>query len=385
MKVAFFFDAIIYKDEKNDYYGMTFYYDFFKKRYLDIFDNMVVSMRVKNKNEATTNISGYRILNGENLEVKPIENYKEIPDAIKRKSKIKKEVDDIVKNVDKVIIRMPSVIGMFACDSAKKYNKPYMIEMVACPFDGYSNHTNAIGKIMAPIMFLLNRKYIKKAPNVLYVTSEFLQKRYPNNNNTIACSDVVLKEFSSNILDERKEKILKKLDTKNIIVSTVASVGLKYKGQEFVMEAISKLKGKVNIKYKIAGAGDDTRLRNIAKKLEIEDNVEFLGSLTHDKVFDLLDNTDIYIQPSLQEGLPRALIEAMSRACPAIASRTGGIPELLDQKYIFEKKNVKQLVKLLENLNKEELIIQAEKNFNKALEFESEKLNKKRAEFYKSL
>ena len=303
----------------------------------------------------------------------------------KRKSKIKKEVDDIVKNVDKVIIRMPSVIGMFACDSAKKYNKPYMIEMVACPFDGYSNHTNAIGKIMAPIMFLLNRKYIKKAPNVLYVTSEFLQKRYPNNNNTLACSDVVLKEFSSNILDERKEKILKKLDTNNIIVSTVASVGLKYKGQEFVMEAISKIKEKVNKKYKIAGAGDDTRVWNIAKKLEIEDNVEFLGSLTHDKVFDLLDNTDIYIQPSLQEGLPRALIEAMSRACPAIASRTGGIPELLDQKYIFEKKNVKQLFKLLENLNKEELIIQAEKNFNKALEFESEKLNKKRAEFYKSL
>ena len=45
----------------------------------------------------------------------------------------------------------------------------------------------------------------------------------------------------------------------------------------------------------------------------------------------MLDTCDIYVQPSLQEGLPRALIEAMSRGCPCIGARTAGIPELLPE------------------------------------------------------
>ena len=42
-----------------------------------------------------------------------------------------------------------------------------------------------------------------------------------------------------------------------------------------------------------------------------------------------LDEIDLYLQPSFQESLGRALIEAMSRACPAIGSTIGGIPDLL--------------------------------------------------------
>ena len=46
-------------------------------------------------------------------------------------------------------------------------------------------------------------------------------------------------------------------------------------------------------------------------------------------VLNWLDDIDIYVQPSFQEGLPRALVEAMSGGRPAFASTTGGIPELL--------------------------------------------------------
>lgn len=385
MKAAFFFDTVLLKDDNNDYYGMTLYYEFFKERYVEIFEKIVVSTRVKNKMQEKSNISGYKKTNGDNVDVQPIYSYSEIPDAIKNYKKIQKEIDSVVKSVDKIIVRMPSIIGMFACNSAKKYNKPYLIEMVACPWEGYKNHTHWAGKIIAPIMFLLNRKYIKEANNVLYVTNDFLQKRYPNNKNNIACSDVVLEEFDSQILEKRKNKINNQKQDDTIVLSTVASVSLKYKGQEFVMQAISKLKSDFKIKYYLAGGGDDTRLKNIAKKLDIEENVEFLGSLTHDKVFELLDNTDVYIQPSLQEGLPRALIEAMSRACPAIGSKTGGIPELLDRDFIFEKKNVKQLITILENLNKDNLLKQAEKNWNKALGFDNEALCERRKKFYESI
>ena len=44
----------------------------------------------------------------------------------------------------------------------------------------------------------------------------------------------------------------------------------------------------------------------------------------------------VYIQPSRIEGLPRALIEAMSRGCACVGSSVGGIPELLNNQYIHE-------------------------------------------------
>jgi len=56
-----------------------------------------------------------------------------------------------------------------------------------------------------------------------------------------------------------------------------------------------------------------------------------------------LDEIDIYLQPSLAEGLPRSLIEALSRGCPIIASRCGGIPELLDDECLIRPGVVSEL------------------------------------------
>lgn len=59
----------------------------------------------------------------------------------------------------------------------------------------------------------------------------------------------------------------------------------------------------------------------------IADSVIFLGSIEDSRI--ALEATDIYTHISLQEGLPLALLEAMSKGLPIIASRTGGIPEAI--------------------------------------------------------
>ena len=97
-----------------------------------------------------------------------------------------------------------------------------------------------------------------------------------------------------------------------------------------------------------------------------------------------MDTLDILVIPSFQEGLPRALIEAMSRGCPAVGARTGGIPELIGQNLLHRPGDYRKLAddieKLLEN---EELCIQiAKNNFENAKQYAKENLDSRRTKFW---
>lgn len=118
-------------------------------------------------------------------------------------------------------------------------------------------------------------------------------------------------------------------------------------------------------------------------ELKLEDEVQILGAIQHHEVFDFLEKLDVYIHPSLTEGMPRALIEAMSVGCPAMGSDTGGIPELLSKECLFQPGDVEQIVSRISNLNSEKMIQMARTNFEKAAEFEQVVLNERRLNFYK--
>lgn len=385
MKTIFVFDTVLLKDKKNDFYAQTLTFDFFKNRYFGFCDEMIITTRAKDIDDFTEQNKGYRKTNGNKVKVCPINSYKDIPDMIKNRKKIMNEMDCIVKECDNLIIRMPSVLGLFACKSATKFNKNYIVEMVACAWDGYMNHARFGGKILAPIMYLKNRAAIKKAPNVLYVTNNFLQKRYPNKKRNMGCTDTVLVEKTESFEKEKLEQ-LSKSNMKSLNIVTVASVQLKYKGQEYVMKAIRDLKRKgFNYKYFLLGGGNNKRLMNYVLKYNLENDVFFLGSKPHYEVFDCMKKMDLYIQPSLQEGLPRAVVEAMSVGMPIIGSNAGGIPEIIEPQYIFKKKNVRQLEKILENLTNDSLLEQSRRNFDCAKQYMPRIIDKRRADFYKEV
>ncbi len=76
-----------------------------------------------------------------------------------------------------------------------------------------------------------------------------------------------------------------------------------------------------------------------------------------------------YIQPSKQEGLPRALIEAMNKACPALGARTAGIPELLSEECIFKPGSVSQIVEIIKLIDQQWLIREAGMNFEASKDY----------------
>ncbi|WP_158221270.1 glycosyltransferase [Salimicrobium humidisoli] len=284
---------------------------------------------------------------------------------------IKKEYKQLIKHHDRVATKAPSLIIRFVSKIACKHQVPYLIEMVGCPWDALWNH-GLKGKIIAPFVRHTVKKSLETAPYVVYVTNYFLQKRYPTNGIHTNCSNVSLTNFSDSALDMRLRKQNSSDLNKKTIIGTTGAINVKYKGQQYVIEALGALKkeGFVNFEYQIVGGGDKSYLSSIAEHNGVKNQVKFLGSIPHAQIHDWLDKLDVYAQPSVTEGLPRSLIEAMSRGLPAIGSNVGGIPELLDEECIFNKKSINAIKKLLIDMRGNKLQYYAKRNYNEAKKYD---------------
>ncbi len=298
--------------------------------------------------------------------------------------KVKRQVKEMNKKLlsqsDFVIARPANSRIIRLC---RKAGKPYAVEAVGCPWDALWNY-NFKGKILAPVEFLYARREVKKAKWVLYVTEKFLQRRYPTNGRTVSCSNVSLNAVDEAVLTARLEKI-QNMDGKKIILGTAAStLDVRYKGWEYVLKAMARLKkmGRTEFVYQVAGGGTGDFLRHLAKKLDIAEQLQIVGQMPHDKMFSWLQNLDIYIQPSLQEGLPRAVIEAMSCGLPCMGTDLAGIPELLNEKVLFRKKDVSALTEMLASMDKETMTALARENFEKAKQYDVTVLKERRQKFY---
>ncbi|MBK6732466.1 MAG: glycosyltransferase [Bacteroidetes bacterium] len=279
-------------------------------------------------------------------------------------------------------MRLPSAAGVIATKFTKKYDKPLLAEMVACTFDGYWNYSWK-GKLIAHYKLYSLKKVAYKLDYTIYVTEKFLQKRYPTKGSSVACSDVHLNNINNTALLNRIHKINSKENTQPFVLGTVASMNVKYKGQQYVIRALHALKKKgIKFNYHLVGQGDDSYLRHLTSKLGLQDQVKFNGPLKHENILDFLNKIDIYIQPSKQEGLPRALVEAMSTACPALGSNIAGIPELLSEESIFKAGDISAIQGILQNVNTVWMIKSAQDNFARAKDYQYEVLENRRNNFY---
>ncbi len=115
------------------------------------------------------------------------------------------------------------------------------------------------------------------------------------------------------------------------ILGTVANL-FPRKGLEFLVQAVGELKADYpDIVLVIVGKGDphyEQHLKQQAKQLNIINNVVFAGFQPHPELF--ISRFDIFVLPSILEGFGIVLLEAMSLSKPIVASRVGGIPEIVE-------------------------------------------------------
>lgn len=290
----------------------------------------------------------------------------------------------LVLEADVCVCHVPCEHSYQVIKYAKKQGKPYLTVVCGCPWDALWNY-NWKGKLMAPKAFFTLRRVMADASYSIYVTNEFLQKRYPTKGKSIGCSNVNVSTGVEGVLERRLANIRGRHDEGRVLrIGTAAAIDVPYKGQEYVIRALGQLKKEgIRYEYHLIGLGSDARLKGIAEKEGVIDCVFFHGALPHSEVLNFMDDMDIYVQPSKQEGLPRATIEAMSRGCLCIGSRVAGIPELLEDEYLFGKGCVEQIAGILRKIDYKCLVSQAQRNFEVAREYDRDVLNKRRTEFVK--
>lgn len=104
------------------------------------------------------------------------------------------------------------------------------------------------------------------------------------------------------------------------------------KGQGLLLEAVASLQAQGrSVHLRLVGDGRDRAwLERRAAELKITSHVEFAGWVEQDRLMALYTDTDLFVLPSLAEGIPMVLIEAMALQIPCVAPCITGIPELIE-------------------------------------------------------
>jgi glycosyltransferase involved in cell wall biosynthesis len=161
-----------------------------------------------------------------------------------------------------------------------------------------------------------------------------------------------------------------------------------YKGQDVLIRAVAAcVKMGDDVVLRLVGDGK-TRpvLEKLAEGLSIRRRCDFRGEVNGlGAVVRELDDADVFVLPSRQEGVPRAMIEAMARGLPCIGTTVGGIPELLPPEDMVPPNDVAALARKIHDVTNspERCQRMSSRNLETAQEYTEENLRERREHFYR--
>ncbi len=219
---------------------------------------------------------------------------------------------------------------------AMKLGIPYIVSLRGSDVPFYNSRFKYIDKF---IFKKLSRKIWKNSKKVI-ANSKDLKKlalqTNPRQKINVIYNGIDTKEFFP--INKKKKH------DKTILISTGRLI--ERKGYKYLIEAISNNE---NVELQLIGDGNQKeQLEKLAKNLN--SSVIFLGKKEHKEIPTYLQKADIFILPSLNEGMSNSILEAMASGLPIITTDTGGSSELLKGNgYIIEKSSFESIAKTLNN------------------------------------
>jgi len=159
-------------------------------------------------------------------------------------------------------------------------------------------------------------------------------------------------QFERKQYDSKKIRAELKLQPDDYVIIVVAAL-FEMKGHKDLLQAMSQCSAhEKQIKLLFVGDGDyRSELVKLTKQLNLENTVVFAGFRSD--VAHMLAISDLFILPSYSEGLPVSVLEAMAARVPVIATRVGGLAELIDHGvngYLVAAKAPQQLADTIKSI-----------------------------------
>jgi glycosyltransferase involved in cell wall biosynthesis len=278
---------------------------------------------------------------------------------------------NIAKDYDIIHAHWYLPAGIIACLAKNSIKKPVITTAWGAEFHLQNN-------------FLVRKalNYVNKRSNNLVAVSKYMRERAKAYH-----LDVKNMEVIPNSTDIAKFS-LKRKKTNKVIIGTARRLVPEKRVQDLI-NAFSKLDS--NSELWIIGDGPEMKsLKELSKKLGTDKKTKFFGMVQHDKIAKLFSMIGIYVNPSIQEGMATANIEAMASGCAVIATKGYGNDEIISDKedgLLYEGKNASELASLLRRLVNDANLRNrlAKKAREKAKLFSIEKIAEKYLENYSEI
>ena len=363
----------------------TFAHSFYQ-RYLQVFEQVRVLARIRNVPSVPPH---WKRADGEGVSFVAVPYYVGPVQYVLRARQIKQAIRNAFTIGDAVIMRVSSPLASNLYSLLKQNNYPYGVEVVGDPYDVF-----APGSVKHPFRAFFRWFFTRQlqqqcagACAAAYVTEYTLQKRYPP-----AKSAFSTHYSSAELLDEAFVTVpqVPPQEMDRFTIITVGTLDQLYKAPDVLIKAVAICVEKgFNLQLVLVGDGKHrAELEAQVAELGLTEHVDFLGELpAGDAVRTQLDQADIFVLPSHQEGLPRAMIEAMARALPCIGSTVGGFPEILTPEDMVSPGDVAGLASKIQSVltDSKRMALMSARNLEKAREYREEVLNSRRVRLYQIL
>ncbi|MCC9661798.1 glycosyltransferase family 4 protein [Pseudoalteromonas sp. MB41] len=279
-----------------------------------------------------------------------------------------------IKSFNLVTLSTPSVNGTYFGLLCLLFKRKYTVEVAG---DTNMFDKKKGGKIFGKLLKQLTPRIITNALGAAYV-SKYLKAKYYCKGESLVSSNVNINEIVPSSLTREYDK--------KLILGFAGGLNER-KGIQTIIEVAAILNGKLNFQFILCGGHQDKDWKSQVEKQGLSDVIQFAGILNNSELDDFFKNCDLYIQPSLAEGIPRATIEAMSYSLPCIATQLPGFFEILDSEVLFEVDDSTAIAKKIYALasEPEEMLRLGKANAIRASDFLYSNLHKKRVDYYKSI
>lgn len=378
MKAIIIFDGRFFNNSgRPSSYHLT--YEKFSQRYLTEFSEIEIVGRLYENEDSSA-----KPIDGDKVTFHGVPGYNGLLGFIASIPKILASLYSLDRKGKVIIYRTPGTIPFLDWILFSSFRRRhYSVEVVADPFDQLSKGTtkNFFRPIFQRLFTFLLKRQCWQASAAAYVTEFALQTRYPNKRHSSHHFTSLNLPASWLCAEPRVYK-----DGKKYKLVCVGMMSKLYKGQDTLIDAAKILKAK-NLDFEIAFIGEGDFEKYLQKRSEasgLKENISFIGKVSHGQdIIDILDASDIYVMPSRQEGLPRAIIEAMARGLPVISTDVGGISELVPLRYLVPPNAPAALAdKILEVIQSSKLEEMSAENLIRAQNYTLDKVQARRNLFY---